>query len=85
MYELSLPCKSEQPLSGYGGKKEMVRIPKKDFIYPPKSKVVTGLSPGHYALKYRGYDQERDKENKGQLRSNTIAHEQCRITFSELE
>ena len=81
--DLSLPCKSEGQF--LDGGREMVRIPRKDFQYPPKSAVVTGLSPGHYALKYRGYDNERDRENKGLLRTNTIVHEQCRITFSELE
>ena len=82
-YELSLPCKHETRLRG---KKEMAGIPRSFLHYPQKSQVVTGLSPGHYALRYKGFQSDgEDKELKARLRNNSMAHEQYRIVFSQLD
>ncbi|CAI8014522.1 hypothetical protein GBAR_LOCUS9057 [Geodia barretti] len=82
-YELSLPCKYE---ARQRGKKEMAGTRRSYLCYPPKSQVVTGLSPGHYALKYKGFQSDReDKELKCRIRTNAMAHEQFRIVFSQLD
>jgi hypothetical protein len=82
-YELSLPCKYE---ARQRGKKEMAGTRRSYLRYPPKSQVVTGLSPGHYALKYKGFQSDReDKELKCRIRTNAMAHEQFRIVFSQLD
>ena len=82
-YELSLPCKYE---ARQRGKREMAGIRRSYLLYPPKSQVVTGLSPGHYALRYKGFQSNgEDKEMKVRMRTNAMAHDQYRIAFSQLD
>ena len=83
-YDLAFPCKSEHWRQG---KKEMARLQRTWINYPPKSEVVTGLSPRHYALRYKAFlaNEEQEKEMKTLKRTNFMAHEHYRIVFSELE
>lgn len=83
-YDFAMPCKYD---SQSQGKKELAGVCKIVLNYPPKSQVVTGLSPRHYALRYRGFPSngEAEREIKARMRTNAMAHEQYRILLSQLD
>jgi hypothetical protein len=83
-YDFAIPCKYE---SRRHGRKELAGVYKSNFNYPPKSQVVTGLSPRHYALRYKRISSngEDEKEMKARIRTNAMVHEQYRILLSQLD
>lgn len=82
-YDFAIPCKNDSQL---WGRRELAGVPKKVLLYPPKSQVVTGLSPRLYALRYRGFPSSGDdeREMKVRMRNNAVAHEHYRVLYSEL-
>ena len=83
-YDFALPCKYDsQPR----GRRELAGVCGMVLDYPPKSQVVTGLSPRHYARRYSGFPSngETEREMKAQMRTNAVAHEQYRILHSQLD
>ena len=83
-YDLVFPCKVEQQMHG---KRKLAHIKRVYINYPSKSEVVTGLSPRHYALRYKGFQssEEQEKEMKARLKTTSVVHEQYRIYFSQLD
>lgn len=83
-YEFAIPCKYA---SQQRGKMELAGTSRTAFNYPPKSQVVTGLSPRHYAIRYKGFPSsgEAERDIKARMRTNAMAHEQYRILHSQFD
>lgn len=83
-YDFAIPCKCD---SQSQGRRELAGVYRTVFNYPSKSQVVTGLSPRHYALRYKVFSPtgEVDRETKARIKSNMMIHEQYRILLSQLD
>ena len=83
-YDFAIPCKCD---SQSQGRRELAGVYRTNLNYPSKSQVVTGLSPRHYALRYKVFSPtgEVDRETKARIKSNMMIHEQYRILLSQLD
>ena len=83
-YDFAIPWKYDtQP----EGTRELAGTAAMTLVYPPKSKLVTGLSSGYYVFRYKGFPSkgEAERERRAHMRNNAVKHERYRILFSELE